>query len=148
MGNVHNITVRGCSYAEVEHFDTPLARRETAHVYEGKTKHDWFLMEIDGFVVGCSSLMPFSKREARLRGWYMLPEYRGSGHGTKLAEVVMYEARSNGFEYLESKTRHRGIMEKLGFIFTGKEYPSWGGYRYVFPLVDNAKLPMEKAYES
>ena len=143
MRSLYNVTVRGCNYEEVEHFDTPSARKETAHVYEGKTSHRWFLMEVDGKVAGCSSMMPFSRREARLRGWYMSPEFRGKGLGTKLAEVVIYEARAEEYEFLESKTRHRGIMEKLGFIFTGKEYPSWGGYRYVLPLVENVNLPME-----
>ena len=141
------VLIRNCSYEEVEHFDTPEARKETAHVYEGKTKHTWFCMELNGEIVGCSSLMPFSKREARLRGWYLMPEYRGQGLGVDLVRPVIGEAICEGYEYLESKTKHKGIMEALDFVFTGREYPSWGGYRYVYKCKPDAEIPME-GYES
>lgn len=148
MRSLHTITIRNCLYEEVAHFDTSDARKETAHVYEGKTKHTWFCMVHDDDIIGCSSLMPFSKREARLRGWYLMPEYRGQGYGLDLVRPVIGEAELEGYDYLESKTKHKGIMERLGFIFTGKEYPSWGGYRYVYVLNENAEIPMETSDES
>lgn len=118
------VNVLPATYDEVAHLKD-LAKKEDAHVYEGTTPIIWFKAVVDGVVVGSSGMLRASQKEARLRGWYVLPEYRHRGIGRMLCEIVEDEARDRGFAFIEAKTRYHDEMLRWGWEYTGREYPSW-----------------------
>jgi RimJ/RimL family protein N-acetyltransferase len=98
------------------------------HIYEGVKPLIWYkVMDLDQ-LIGCCALLPIGK-EARLRGWFLDPRYRGCGLGLRMAAFMADEARARGFSRIEAKTR--ATLDKHGWTWTGKAYPSWGGRQFV-----------------
>ena len=122
------LNLRRTSLAKIEHLNE-LAPTNTSHIYEGKTPIDWYALWDGEVLVGCFGLLHVAK-EARLRGWFVIEEYRGRGIGEWLAEQAAVQAYSGGAEVIEAKTAQASIMARVGWTYTGKEYKSFNGRQY------------------
>jgi GNAT superfamily N-acetyltransferase len=74
-----------------------------------------------GDSVGCVALRPISDTIGELKRLYVKPAFRSQGIGKRLAERIVAEARSIGFERirldtLAPMTAARRLYETLGFI--------------------------------
>ena len=92
------------------------------------------LLAIDGDrAVGCVAIRKLGEGICEMKRLYVKAGHRGKGLGRRLAEAIITEARSNGYEKmrldsLASLKEATGLYRSLGFI----EIPS---YRYN-PLPD------------
>jgi GNAT superfamily N-acetyltransferase len=76
-------------------------------------------------IVGFIGLLLVGQTKAHIRGWYVFPNHRGLGLGTRLLEEAMHWAAANGYATLEIRTTHD--VEWAGFVPTG--YRRVGGNR-------------------
>ncbi|MGE4071946.1 MAG: GNAT family N-acetyltransferase [Lysobacterales bacterium] len=89
----------------------------------GHPRHRYFVVEIDGQVVGGAGIAPLSGADedvCELRKMYFLPQARGVGAGAAMMRTCLDFARSAGFSrcYLETLTgmdQAQALYEKVGF---------------------------------
>jgi GNAT superfamily N-acetyltransferase len=115
------VEIQRVAYEVVEPL-APQAAIEDCHVW-GNGLY-WWAAFVDGELAGSAALLPIGK-EARLRGWYVLPQYRGKGIGRALCETVEQAARDGGFDHIEAKTRYTAELARWGWTDTGAVYTSW-----------------------
>lgn len=102
------------------------AYRDGAHLFEGKRPVSWwYVVDQSNTVVGCIGLLRAGAHRAYVRGWYILPGYRGRGYGKQAMEFAVAEARRLGVRILETKTAHREEMRRWGWTSTGRLYSSF-----------------------
>lgn len=109
-----------------------LAKKEDAWLWEtGKTPRIWYLLRVDNHDVGTISL--FIPRNSminiRIKGWFVLPQYRRKGYGTMLLRFAMSEAENMGFKRITMGTKFFMIAEQVGFKNTGRKYTSYRGQK-------------------
>ena len=118
------------------------ARHEGAHL-DSTLKSPWTLLKahFNGHLFGFVGLLHTSPRYATIRGWYVMPGYRGSGLGTRLVEAAIDEASRQGIEQVAIRTNKTHILERLGFDWTG--YIREGGNHeehWILPLSEEATV--------
>ncbi len=118
------------------------ARREGAHI-DTTLKSRWTLLQAQfgTHLLGFVGLLHISPRYATIRGWYVIPGYRGSGLGTRLVEAAIDEASRQGAEQISIRTNRTHILERLGFDWTG--YQREGGNQeehWILPLPQQVLL--------
>ncbi len=74
----------------------------------------------DGEIIGTVGLAPLSDSACELRKMYLMPKYRGRGHGAKLLKHAVERARALGFSRMELSTKRImeeaiGLYMKFGF---------------------------------
>lgn len=95
----------------------PVARLPDAWVEAGRAegafvdpslKSPWQLFAAfdESVVGGFVGLLLVGKRKAHIRGWYVFPEHRGAGLGSRLLEHALEWARMNGYHALDIRTAH------------------------------------------
>ena len=94
----------------------------------------------DGVPAGCVAMRPLTSDTCEMKRLYVRPEYRAASLGRQLAERVIAEARSIGYQrmYLDTLPTMSGaqrLYERLGF----KEIPP---YRYN-PIVGTRFLGLD-----
>lgn len=78
------------------------------------------ILEVDGKVIGSYGLYRVSDEVCELRKMYLLPEHHGKGHGRKMMDDALAQARSRGFNeiVLESNSilkKALKLYEEYGF---------------------------------
>jgi N-acetylglutamate synthase-like GNAT family acetyltransferase len=126
------LNIARVTFDQIKHFND-LAPNNSSHIYEGKTPITWYGLHKDDSIVGCFGLLKVGN-EARLRGWFVLPECRGHGYGTLLARTAEEAAQHMGAHTIEAKTAQATIMARLGWEFTGAVYKTFNGRQYRKPL--------------
>jgi GNAT superfamily N-acetyltransferase len=116
--------VENCSYADVAPLEGS-AYSENTFVWETRL-HPllWSRLLIGGELAG--SVGVFVRRgRARVRGWYVLPRFRGGGHGRALLAHAVERARAAGAVHIDAKTRYHYLIASCGWSDTGREFPAW-----------------------
>ena len=78
------------------------------------------LAEIEEDIIGCVALRPLQKRICEMKRLYVVSDYRNRKIGRALAETVIEQARTSGYERmrldtLESMTEAQTLYHSLGF---------------------------------
>jgi putative acetyltransferase len=98
---------------------------------EGYYKNGMFaVLETADGIIGTVGFAPLSARVCELRKMYLMPRYRGRGHGARLLKHAMERARAMGFARIELNTKR--IMEEAIGLYT----------KYGFVVLDGA--PVDK----
>jgi GNAT superfamily N-acetyltransferase len=138
MTSPEAVTVQRATYADVAPL-APAARREQgADIANLKRPIDWFTCTVDGQLAGCIGLLRLGKR-GRIRGWYVVPAYRGRGLGKMLLAYALRHAVTSGLKLVEMNTKLYPMMLRWGWQDTGIRYTmrAWfngDGRKLVFPL--------------
>lgn len=74
------------------------------------------LESADGDVIGTVGLAKLRPGVAELRKMYLMPKYRGRGHGARLLKHAIQVARELGFRDIELNTKR--IMEEAVGLYT------------------------------
>jgi N-acetylglutamate synthase-like GNAT family acetyltransferase len=122
-----------CEYGKIAHFKG-MGNPNQSHVYERKRKIDWYCCEKDGTVIGSIGLLTMGKRTVRIRGLFVLPNFRRQGYGAAMIKYAVETAKNKGYANIMADTSHRALFKSLGFVETSIEYKSFGGTRMVRQL--------------
>jgi GNAT superfamily N-acetyltransferase len=86
----------------------------------------WFSAEAHGVMLGCIGLLRVSRTIVRVRGWYVLPQWRGFGVGMFLQESAEDWARERSYLWIESTTRLWEVLERRGWYVIREFSPEIG----------------------
>lgn len=100
--------------------DAEVEDMHTAYASKGS---EFYVVELDGNVLGCGGFGPLAGGDAdtcELRKMYFKPALRGLGIGTELLNLCVEEAAAAGFkrcylETLDHMTQARRLYERHGF---------------------------------
>ncbi|MEM8533849.1 MAG: GNAT family N-acetyltransferase [Chloroflexota bacterium] len=81
----------------------------------------WVVVEVDGTIAGCGSLLEMSPTLVEVRSLAVLPTYQSYGLGGKIVRELVAQARQRGFKTVFALTRAVPFFERQGFQVTGKE---------------------------
>ena len=101
--------------------------RSRSELYEGL--RDFFVVEQDGMVLGCSALHINWEDLAEVRSLAVAPELQGKGMGKTLVNACIEEARSLGIARIYALTYRPEFFEGIGFSRVPKEslpHKVWG----------------------
>ena len=120
--------------------------RSRSELYEGL--RDFFVVEQDGKVLGCSALHINWEDLAEVRSLAVAPEQQGKGMGKTLVNACVEEARSLGIARVYALTYRPGFFEGVGFSKVPKEslpHKVWGDCLKCpqFPNCDEDAVIME-----
>jgi amino-acid N-acetyltransferase len=120
--------------------------RSRSELYEGL--RDFFVVEQDGTVLGCSALHINWEDLAEVRSLAVAPELQGKGMGKTLVNACIEEARSLGLARIYALTYRPEFFEGVGFSRISKEslpHKVWGDCLKCpqFPNCDEDAVIME-----
>lgn len=120
--------------------------RSRSELYEGL--RDFFVVEQDGKVLGCSALHINWEDLAEVRSLAVASDQQGKGMGKTLVNACIEEARSLGIARIYALTYRPGFFEGVGFSRVPKEslpHKVWGDCLKCpqFPNCDEDALIME-----
>ena len=101
--------------------------RSRSELYEGL--RDFFVVEMDGEILGCSALHINWEDLAEVRSLAVVPEVQGKGVGMTLVNACIEEARELGIARVYALTYRPEFFEKAGFSRVPKEslpHKVWG----------------------
>ena len=122
--------------------------RSRSELYEGL--RDFFVVELDGAIIGCSALHINWEDLAEVRSLAVVPEGQGKGMGKMLVNACIEEARSLGIARIYALTYRPGFFEGVGFSKVPKDslpHKVWGDCLKCpqFPNCDEDAVIMELA---
>lgn len=109
---LNNRQVKECAFSDVRRFSS-LAKKERSIVSE-TSNTQWFQIIEDGEVVGCCGCY-ITKKKIRLKGDYVLPQWRGRGLYTFVNNFRENYAKSLSIRNVEVLTLHPEHFKKRGY---------------------------------
>ena len=86
-----------------------------------RSLRDFFVLEVDGKVVGCGALEIFTEDLGEIRSLVVDDQYKRHGFGRLLVERLLEEARVIGLRRIMALTYVPQFFHKLGFKTVPKE---------------------------
>jgi N-acetylglutamate synthase-like GNAT family acetyltransferase len=91
------------------------------------SKGIFYLVELDGAIIGMGALHKISERAGAIRRMYIKPAYRGKGYGRILLQQLLEKAREFGYDaiYLDTgrfMAAAQHLYHSFGFVEC-EEYP-------------------------
>ena len=96
------------------------AAKERVNIKPAKSPHWWYLWCDGTETVGICGLIRATAELCRMRGAFILPEWRGVGIGSQMYVARIAAARELGFTTGESFSAAPQMYERLGWSRTGK----------------------------
>ena len=90
-----------------------LAKKERVSISNTNNTR-WFEFKLDGESVGCCALI-YQGKKVRIKGVYLLPQYRGHGHGVFMDDCLLSIAEEDGINIVEVLTLHPKFYKSRGF---------------------------------
>jgi amino-acid N-acetyltransferase len=85
------------------------------------TLPDWLVGELNGEIVACGSLRPYTPVLAEVRSLAVHDDVKGQGLGSALLQALIAEARRRYIPTLFALTRAVSFFKRAGFTITEKE---------------------------
>lgn len=82
---------------------------------------DFFVLEVDGTVIGCGALEIFTEDLGEIRSLVVADAHKGQGYGALLVGRILAEARRIGLRRVMALTYVPPFFHKLGFKTVPKE---------------------------
>ncbi|KPK74064.1 MAG: acetyltransferase [Acidithiobacillales bacterium SM23_46] len=82
---------------------------------------DFFVIDIDGRLVGCGALEIFTENLGEVRSLVVADGYKNRGFGRMLVDRIVEEARIIGLKRIMALTYVPDFFQKLGFRTVAKE---------------------------
>lgn len=117
-------TFKPVEWAELEPWRAQAAREHSG--IDPLPSIRWFAAVLGTTKIGCIGLLHVSREAVRVRGWYVLPQYRGQGVGIFLQENAEDWAREHGYVRIESTTRLWRVLERRGWTILTEFSPEVG----------------------
>lgn len=123
-----NITLRKARIGDVPHIHSlvnsfaskgAMLGRSRSELYEGI--RDFFVVELDGEVLGCSALHINWEDLAEVRSLAVAPQIQGKGMGKRLVNACVEEARILGIARVYALTYRPSFFEGVGFSKVSKD---------------------------
>lgn len=93
--------------------------RPLADIYQ--SIRDWVIVEKDGAIIGCGSLLIMWEDLAEIRSLVVSDAHQRNGYGCRIVSQLLEDARAVGIPRVFALTRIVPFFEKLGFCVTTKE---------------------------
>lgn len=84
------------------------------------TIEDWLVAEIDGEILGCVSLLPYTSGLVEVRSLVVSDRFQGLGIGRQLMKTTLAEAQRRGIPTLFALTRVVGFFLQFGFAISDR----------------------------
>jgi RimJ/RimL family protein N-acetyltransferase len=105
-----------CSYADIKHLNA--ARRKEGVTDDDKPGMAWFGIYVEGEpkAIGCGGLLKIGS-SARMKGDFVLPQYRGNGFATRMLQLRLSLGRELGCANASAfcSRLNTGIFKAAGF---------------------------------
>lgn len=102
-------------------FDPEGYNRDCVQVaqYYAHERSAFFVLEVDGKIVGTGGFIPLNEERCELRRLYLLKEFRGKGLGREFFAYILQQAHAMGFKEMEiwsdkSLTDAHKLYERFG----------------------------------
>ncbi|MEP6756265.1 MAG: N-acetyltransferase [Chthonomonadales bacterium] len=95
-----------------------MLHRSMSELYENV--RDFFVVEVDGEIVGCAALHVTWKDLAELKSLAVSEKMQGSGFGRQLIEACIQDAETAGVRKVFALTYVPKLFEKLGFALVDR----------------------------
>jgi N-acetylglutamate synthase-like GNAT family acetyltransferase len=111
---------------------------------DDSTRHTFYLVELDGAIIGMGALHQTSKNTAEIKRMYIQPEYRGKGHGKTLLQQLLQKAieleiHTIQLETAQFMTAAQNLYHNFGFIKRNEHHET-----EIPPQLKHIWLHMEK----
>jgi N-acetylglutamate synthase-like GNAT family acetyltransferase len=80
--------------------------------------HNWLVLEREGNLIGCVSLVFFNSQLCEIRSLAVAPGLRGKGFGPQLVRGALALAAESGARRVITLTRSVAFFERLGFRYS------------------------------
>jgi GNAT superfamily N-acetyltransferase len=89
-------------------------------IYQKSGGNFWLILDAENHILGTVALRPFNKTEVELKRFYLDPNCRGQGIGSKLLERAIAFAQRQNFKNIKLDTSRKSVralhvFNKFGF---------------------------------
>ena len=86
---------RYADFLEIQRFDSEVAHPEEKYCQPGCRL---YLVEADGVPAGCIAMQKLDETRCEMKRLYIRPTFRGKGIARRLVEMLLADARQDGYE--------------------------------------------------
>ena len=104
--------IKETQFESIKHFASRASKERVAIKPTQNTM--WFALSLNEITVGCCALY-LGKKKCRIKGDFVMLDYRGKGLGKLSVETRLQIAKKLGYKLIEVYTLHPKYYTSLGF---------------------------------